>query len=67
VLAGDLRMVKNMNKRVAAAVKSGFTRIVAPVGTSSSVSKELRKHIVECKNVQALKQHLNVKKVQSAD
>jgi predicted ATP-dependent serine protease len=55
-------MVKNMDKRVSTAVKSGFTRIVAPVGTKKVVAKGLQNHIVTCKNVQALQEHLGVKR-----
>lgn len=44
-------MVKAMEKRVAAAINLGFTKVVAPVGAKAAVAQSLRKHVVETRHV----------------
>ena len=56
--AGDLRPVRATEKRVAAAVRLGFDRVLAPAGTRAKVSKALSTHVVDCTNVRALKRTL---------
>jgi PHD/YefM family antitoxin component YafN of YafNO toxin-antitoxin module len=52
--AGQLRTVSKLEKRVAAAVHLGFDRVVAPVGTEQVVSKHLKPHVVQCRDVRDL-------------
>lgn len=66
VRTGDLRMVKAMEKRAAAAVNVGYSKVVAPVGAKAAVSQALKKHIVECHDVSGLVQLVRGRRVMKA-
>lgn len=63
VRAGDLRMVKAMEKRVAAATAVGYSKVVAPVGAKAVVSQALKPHVVECRDVSGLVQLVRGRRV----
>jgi predicted ATP-dependent serine protease len=56
--AGELRSVRALDKRVAAAINLGFERVVAPAGAKQAASVALRGQVVECSSVHALIQYL---------
>jgi predicted ATP-dependent serine protease len=62
-IAGQLRSVSKAEKRVAAAVNLGFSRVVAPAGTRAAVSLALRPHVVDCRDVAELVQMVRGKQV----
>lgn len=64
--AGQLRSVSKVEKRVAAAVNLGFTRVVAPHGTRAAVSPALRGHVVDCRDVGELVQLVRGKAMRRA-
>lgn len=59
-------MVKAMEKRAAAAVNVGYSRVVAPVGAKDAVAAALKKHIVECRDVSELVQLVRGKRARMA-
>ena len=53
VVAGELRKVKMVDKRISEATKLGFSRVVIPA--SSQVSKKHEGLVIRCANVRDLK------------
>ena len=61
IIAGDLRMVRALEKRVAAAVSQGFRRVIVPKGAAAQMPAVLAKSVVEVENVKHLKNLLKAR------